>query len=458
VIYELVKSIVTEAPDRPFVIQRAAVCRYRDVLDRARSLAASLARLRLRRLLVCMEDSADLICLLLAADIAGIQIGIVNAGTMPQDVNELVQRTSADAVVVRRTIADLASRQIAFDTLMSSANEEESFRRSGEPAVVIFTTGTTGRPKGAVYRWDDLLAQVRRRGDLTGSTWLLLYNLNHFAGYQILAHVIANAATLVIPETREPRQVLDAMRRWKVSHMSATPTFWRMFVGQIRNADEAGLTLRQITIGGEAVTSDVLQRLTTLFPQACISQVYATTELGACFSVKDGKPGFPSSLLDDASRDVQLKVIDGELHVKSPHSMQSYVGGESWNQGDWKPTGDMVCVQGDRVVFQGRKAELMNVGGVKVHPLEIESIIQEVPGVRWVRVRGQKNPITGHLVAADIVPEDGACRREIETAVRDRCARALDRYRQPRLIRFFTELETANQKIIRRGGQNNNEL
>jgi acyl-CoA synthetase (AMP-forming)/AMP-acid ligase II len=457
VIYGLVHKSSASAPERPFVIHRDRVCSYREALQRAGGLATALVRRRLRRFLVYLEDSVDLVCLLLAADLAGSRVGVLNAASRAEDVDRLAADTGIEDVVVRAPVAGMNARQVAFDSLTEPSPEEPPPPPGPEAGVVIFTTGTTGRPKGAVYAWEDLVAQVRMRSGLEESVWLLLYNLNHFAGYQVLMHVFCNGATLVIPDSREPRRALEAMRRWRVSHVSSTPTFWRMFLGQIGEQEAADLAVRQITVGGEAVSSDVIERLDRAFPKANVSQVYATTELGACFSVKDGRPGFPVSLLDNPEREIQLKIVDGELYVKAPHAMRAYLGGEGWKQGDWNATGDMVCVQGDRVQFLGRKSEVMNVGGVKVHPLEIESLIQAVPGVLSVRVYGRKNPVMGHLVAADVVAEQGACVREVEKAIRERCAGGLDRYRQPRLIQFVPALATANHKLVRRDGEGANE-
>src|SRR5206468_8531634 len=124
------------------------------------------------------DDSADLVCLLLAADTAGVQVGIVSAGYKPQEIDDLARDTAADAVVMRQPIAGLAIRQMKFGALTGAADQRETPRLNEGPGVIIFTTGTTGRPKGAVYRWTDLLAQTRRRSDLEESVWLLLYRLN----------------------------------------------------------------------------------------------------------------------------------------------------------------------------------------------------------------------------------------------------------------------------------------
>jgi len=102
-----------------------------------------------------------------------------------------------------------------------------------------------------------------------------------------------------------------------VDSVSGTPTFWRMLIGRITDEETQRLSIKQITLGGEASTADLLERLRSRFPSAAITQVYATTEAGTCFAVKDGMPGFPASFLDRPVGNVELRIIDGELYVRS---------------------------------------------------------------------------------------------------------------------------------------------
>jgi acyl-CoA synthetase (AMP-forming)/AMP-acid ligase II len=331
--------------------------------------------------------------------------------------------------------------------------EEHSQLRSDTTArLIILTTGTTGQPKGAVYSWQDLASQAKVKPQFQGTRWLLAYNLNHFAGIQMVNHVLFNAANLVIPHQRDMPTILKILKDQQVEYVSATPTFWRVFLTACRPVDAEELELKHITIGGEAVTQEILVGLRDLLPDTAISQVYATTEVGSCFSVRDGERGFPASLLDRAQGNVKLKVIDGELYVRSTNSMIGYVESDIEDlRGSWHATGDLVRIEGDRVIFMGRKSELINVGGVKVHPLEVEEAILELPQVQTVRVHGRPNPITGRAVVADIVPAGDQDEERLKELVRKHCATRLDRYSWPRLIRIVPELPKSNQKLIRHG-------
>jgi acyl-CoA synthetase (AMP-forming)/AMP-acid ligase II len=316
--------------------------------------------------------------------------------------------------------------------------------------VLILTTGTTGRQKGARHDWGRLLRGVRHPDERPGSRWLLGYNLHQFAGVQVLVHVLASRATLVAPASRDPTAVIEAMRETGVTHASGTPTFWRVVLGGLDPRTASALALRQITLGGEPVPQAVIDRLRTLFPGARISQVYASSEFGTLVSVRDGRSGLPKSVLergDDA--DVQFRIVDGELQVRSRVGMLGYHGG-GHGDGGWRGTGDLVEVRGDRIHFVGRSSDVINVGGAKVHPLPVEEVVCSVAGVELAKAYGRPNPVTGQIVALDVVPAAGADVDSVEAEIRSACE-ALPAAGRPRRIKFVPALEVRGDKLARDG-------
>ena len=164
------------------------------------------------------------------------------------------------------------------------------------------------------------------------------------------------------------------------------------------------------------------------------------------------RPGMPASILSrDAASTAQFKINGGELYIKSLHGMRGYVGAGhlgSQEGGGWLATGDLVKVEGDRIIFLGRRTEIINVGGTKVHPLEIEAVISALPSVKLARVYGKENPVVGQIVAVDIVAHENIPESEIEAAVREAC-KEFSRTMQPRLINIVSAIETKNQKVAR---------
>jgi acyl-CoA synthetase (AMP-forming)/AMP-acid ligase II len=276
---------------------------------------------------------------------------------------------------------------------------------------------------------------------------MLAYGLNQFGGLQILIHVVAARATLVAADSFQPRDALAAMRRWDVTHASGTPTFWRFLLSEIRSDGKPAPPLRQVTLGGEAVPGALLEQLQEMFPEAKTSQIYGATEFGQNVTVRDGRPGLPISFLDEGG-DVDFKVIDGELWVRSKASMLGYFKDEPVLPDEWRPTGDLVEIVGDRVEFRGRKTDVINVGGVKVHPLPVEDRISNIPGVALVRAFGRPNPLSGSIVAVEAVLSPGTDQDAVDAEIRRACA-DLPPAARPRSIRFVETLNTTGNKMNR---------
>jgi acyl-coenzyme A synthetase/AMP-(fatty) acid ligase len=185
------------------------------------------------------------------------------------------------------------------------------------------------------------------------------------------------------------------------------------------------------------------------FPDARISQIYGATEMGQTITVRDGLAGLPLSFLEDG--EVTFKVFDGELWVRTRSAMLGYFGEQSDGSDAadvWRPTGDLVEIVGDRVEFRGRKTDVINVGGVKIHPLPIEELVSRVAGVALARVFGRPNAMVGNIVALEVVPQPGADEAELSAAIRAACA-DLPPAARPRSIKIVPSLETQGNKVIR---------
>lgn len=324
----------------------------------------------------------------------------------------------------------------------------------GEPTapgeVVLFTSGTTGLPKAALHTWASLAGRVRLAPDLEGSRWLLTYALSAFAGLQVFLHALLNGGRITFGEG-SPAAMAEQGARDGVTHVSGTPSFFRFLLASADPAVLARWSPRQITLGGEPVDQPVLGALARRFSGARITHIYASTEMGACFSVNDGRAGFPASFLDDPELPVRLRVEDGELLIHSPHRMQGYLGDAEPAAGDFFHTGDLVEVRGDRVHFLGRRSERINVGGRKVYPREIEEVILELASVQAVRVSGIASSLVGQLVAADVVVAPGVDPEPLRAAIVQHCRGRLAAFKVPRRIRFVAALEgTASGKLARK--------
>jgi acyl-CoA synthetase (AMP-forming)/AMP-acid ligase II len=419
---QLLQAASRAYPDRLFLVSSARQLSFGDCRRECLGVATALQALEPDRLACRMTDSVDLALLLLGAALVGKAI-------LPLD--EAMDEGEAQTLCSSLGIGEI---------LRSCPAPAAGPAPTGEGSLWLMTSGTAGPPKRVSYSWKDLAAQVPKASDTPPGRWLLAYRLSHFAGVQMLVHTLVNGATLVIPDSAQVGDAVRAAARFGVTHLSASPTFWRFALAA---REVAALPLQQVTLGSEAVSADILAALTATFPGARIVHVYATTELGSLVAVSDRLPGLPTSVLDrPADAAVRLRVVDGELEVLSRHGARGKSAG-------WIPTGDLVREADGRLLFAGRRSEVVNVGGLKVNPQEVEEVLGATDGVLVLRAYGQENPITGQALAVDVVPMQGVDTDDLEERLRD-AATALPRPARPVRINLVSELPLKNLKLQRR--------
>jgi acyl-CoA synthetase (AMP-forming)/AMP-acid ligase II len=448
---ELLRAVAEHGADRPAVIGETSRRTYGELVTDAEDHARGLREHGVDRFAIVSNDIPSVVALLAAASLVGADACVYAPDIHPDEMARQAEAFAHGVVLSDRDdllALDLPGVTVQEPTSVSATGGPLGAPPSARPLLVL-TTGTTGAPRGVRHDWSRQEARVARSPrDAAGQVWLLAYGPQQYAGLQVLLHVLGSGATLVTPPVRRPLAVVDAIYEHGVDHISATPTFWRFLLAELRADARPSPALVQITLGGEAAPASLLEDLNATFPDARISHVYAGSEFGSTGSVRDGQDGLPAALLDRADGDVTLKVVDGELWVRSSASMVGYYGEPDLPEDHWWPTGDLVEVDGDRIRFRGRKSEVINVGGTKVHPLPIEELISVVDGVRAVRVHGRPNPLVGAVVAVDVVPDGEVDEAALKDAVRSACA-DLPRPWQPRVVRVVDELATVQGKIVR---------
>jgi acyl-CoA synthetase (AMP-forming)/AMP-acid ligase II len=456
----LLEAAASSSPDREAVVSSEGSSTYGELLEDARRIATALRRRDITRFAVVEPDAAWVLRVLAGAALAGAEPCQYQPDTDASEFADHASMLDHKFVVTRRDDLTGPFELIRPDSLV--AEEPDGTLRAGEDTeqpLMIRTTGTTGLPKAARHDWRILGKTVESVRPRPEQRWLLAYGPQQFAGIQVLLHVAASQATLVAPFPRQPKDGLDALLTQNVTCVSATPTFWRFLLAEARSRKATLPPLEQITLGGEASPGDLLEELRATFPDAKVSQVYASTEFGSVTSVRDGKPGIAvASLWSESNPESNVRVTDGELWVRAGAGMLGYAGessaattGDDAADGEWRRTGDLVEIVDDRVMFRGRKSEVINVGGVKVHPLPVEERISGLDAVALARVFGRPNKLTGAIVAAEIVPVggvEGADVEAIRTAIKEAVA-DLPRAWQPRSVTFVDAIETKGGKTIR---------
>ena len=316
---------------------------------------------------------------------------------------------------------------------------------------VMFTSGTSGPPKMVTHGLAGLTGAITPGAAAEKITWGTFYDIRRYGGLQILLRALIGGASLVLSDPDEAAsEFLVRLGQAGVTHLTGTPSHWRR---ALMSPAIGSIAPRYVRLSGEIVGQAVLDGLKQQFPGAAIGHAYASTEAGVGFEVTDGLEGFPADYVGRAGA-VEMKVADGSLHLRSPRTAAGYVGGaEALKSDGWVDSGDMVELRDQRYYFTGRRGGIINVGGLKINPEEVEAVINRHPGVALSRVSGRKSPITGALVVADVVladiANDNATFKESLLAA---CRAQLPSFKVPALVRFVEKLElTAGGKLARHG-------
>jgi acyl-coenzyme A synthetase/AMP-(fatty) acid ligase len=372
---------------------------------------------------------------------------------------------AVDAVVSDRAASDLGVAHVECVECIISRNArivpvEPRERGRHQTEWILLTSGTTGPPKLVVHTLSSLAAPIKT-GTVWGNpvVWSTFYDIRRYGGLQIFLRAILGGGSMVLSSADESTgDFLTRAGACGVTHISGTPTHWRrVLMGRLAHRIEP-LYLR---MSGEIADQAILDRLRTAYPKASIAHAFASTEAGVAFEVGDELCGFPASLIGQQGAEVELKVEDGSLRIRSSRTAKGYLGSEEFriDSDGFVDTGDKVARRGDRFYFVGRGDGIINVGGRKVHPEEVEAVINRHPKVQMSLVKARKSPITGAVVIADVVllnpagttddasgGEGEALRGEIINA----CRRALAAYKVPATVRFVSSLEvTPSGKLAR---------
>lgn len=300
-------------------------------------------------------------------------------------------------------------------------------QQSGDPGLVLFSSGSTGKPKGIVHNLALLLAKFRQpRAAFRTIAFLLL---DHIGGINTLLHTLANGGALITPTGRLPSQVCEAIASHKAELLPTSPTFLNLLLvsESYRQYDLSSLKL--VTYGTEVMPEPVLQRLAQALPGVRLQQTYGLSEVG----ILRAKSKSPDSLwVRVGGEGVETKIVDGVLWVRTQSAMLGYLNAPSpFDAEGWFNTGDRVEVNGEFIRILGRESDWINVGGAKVYPAEVESVLLELDGLVDATVYGEKHPLMGQIVAVRVVlaqPEELSALRQ---RIRAHCQGRLEGYKIP---------------------------
>lgn len=351
---------------------------------------------------------------------------------------ELTSRKKYDIAMVGSEIRFDDNDNFEFENFNCNSELEyyQRLRENHSPGLVLFTSGTSGEPKAAVHNFNKLLEKFKTRRTSLRTVNFLLFD--HWGGLNTLLHTLSNAGTVLALNDRKPDSVCSFIEKHKIELLPASPTFLNLLLisGAHKRYDLSSLKL--ITYGTEPMPFSLLEKLKIEFPDVKLQQTYGLIELGVMRSksrddgslwVKIGGEGF------------EWRVVDNILQIKAESAMLGYLNAKSpFTDDGWFITGDQVEVDGDWLKILGRKSEIINVGGDKVYPAEVESVILELSEVSDVTVFGEKNPLMGNIVCAVINPvSDEIDEKSLIQMIKQHCRARLQSFKVPVKIKISKE-------------------
>jgi acyl-coenzyme A synthetase/AMP-(fatty) acid ligase len=298
---------------------------------------------------------------------------------------------------------------------------------ASQSRLSLFTSGTTGIPKQFSHPVATFTRSVRQGDAYRDDVWGFAYNATHMAGLQVLFQALCNGNTLVNIFGHAPDAVFEQLERYGITHLSATPTFFRL----ISHTNKTFPQVRRITFGGEKSNAELYSNIQRIFPNAKINNIYASTELGSLFVSR----GENFTVSPELAR--KVKIIENVLFVHSSLRGQS----EQTHLKEWFNTGDIVevlCNEPLEFRFAARASDFVNVAGYNVNPKEIEDILLQHPGIVLANVYGKENKLIGNLLVGEVVLKDTQL---TEKEIRSYLAEKIQPYKIPRIIKVRQTLE-----------------
>ena len=444
---------MAQAADAPAIAHGAQVSTYRELLVRVEHWQRLLAEHGIAGRVVSIEAEygAEAVAVFLAATNAGNVLVPISAASHAHrddflEIAEVEYRLRPD-------LSPVEGPDEQHDTVVATGRTAshpyyKTLQESGNPGLVLFSSGSTGKHKAAVHDLKALLKKfsVPRHCYRT----LVFLQLDHIGGVNTLFYTLSNAGAVVVSEGRTPRQVCEAIATHQVELLPTSPTFLNLLLLSEEQQRHDLSSLKLITYGTEPMPAHTLQKVHALFPEVKLLQTYGLSELGILRS-QSRESG--SLWMRVGGEGFETKIVDGRLFIRASSAMLGYLNAPNPFDADgYFDTGDLAEVDGEWIRILGRKSEIINVGGNKVFPLEVENALLALANVEDVAVHGEPNPITGQVVVATIrltQPEEAVA---FKTRMKLFCADKLAGYKVPAKVRFVDTLHSERFKKVRKNG------
>jgi acyl-coenzyme A synthetase/AMP-(fatty) acid ligase len=377
------------------------------------------------------EDPYEILKNVIISLVYGEKIELLDSDFTNEEIKNL--GISADNLNLQKKLEKVEIQN--FDSLLKKIKEN-----SKNWEMNLYTSGTTGRPKKVKHKLETIARSVKTSEEFKNNVWVFAYNPTHFAGLQVFFQAFFNKNPMIYIFDADRTQIQELLQKYKVTHISATPTFYRSVLPYLK---EKILSVERITMGGEKYDASLENQLSKIFPNAQIRNVYASTEAGSIFSAKGDVFHISPRLMK------KIKIEGNELLI---HKSLMGESDDLKLEGDWYRTGDVVeKIDNEHFRFISRKTEMINIGGYKVNPHEVEEAIKSIPGIIDAVINARNNKITGSILTAQIVVENNVDVKQKEKEIIKSLRAKLQSWKIPRIIEFVNEIKlTRTGKKVRK--------
>ncbi len=392
------------------------------------------------RVAVMGDYSPEMFCIILALALNGCVV-------IPLSREAVVETTSALSISGCDWMIqfDAEGRDASIDRHVIESDNSllNVLREKGQPGLLLFSSGSTGKPKAILHDFERVADKFfKRRASVIAIPFLMI---DHFGGINTILAIVASLGTVVTVDNRSIDSICRAIETHNVELLPTTPSFLTMLMASNLHRTYDLSSLKRITYGTEVMPQSTLDRVREEFPNVALQQTYGLSEVGVMRSqsradgslwVRIGGEGF------------QTKVVDDVLWIKSEYAMLGYLNAPSeFDEDGWFNTQDRVEVDGEYFRILGRVTDLINVGGQKVYPAEVENVILRLDNIADVAVFGEAHPMLGNVVVAKVLTNEPETAMNLKRRIRSACATILANYKMPtKVILADGPLYTARQK------------
>jgi acyl-coenzyme A synthetase/AMP-(fatty) acid ligase len=412
---------------------------FKDLVNRIFYYEAILQEFDNKKIAVVGDFNFESISLLLAfRNTNNIFIPIVYS--TKDELNKKITESDVDVIFEQYEL----SLQFNYKFIKKEINQNQE-----KAGLILFSSGTTGKPKMMFHEFEKLFSSLNNFSKKQRNIRILLFLMfDHIGGINTLLNCIKDGSTIVIPDDRSPDTVCKIINDFKVNVLPTTPTFLNLMILSNVNFEFQLKSLKLITYGTERMPQGVLFKIKKALPQVRLLQTFGTSETGILKTISKSSDSLFFKIEDDR---YEYKIVDQILLIKSKLNISGYINLESdkFNKDGWYNTGDVVITdEDDYLMIVGRVNEVINIGGLKVLPAEIEEVLMEFENVVDCLVYGKNNSITGQVVCAKIVFRDfntAINDIDLKKKVKAFCRLKLEKFKIPSKIDFVEKLEITNR-------------